>query len=196
MLLLILLKNKSILIMYMSDEKLNLEYEYELIKMTQNKNFLSFSVLDCYNPYDEEQNDKIQFAYESIKKYTNTNHFKNNLEDNYSIETNNKDFKIGDVLYTTKYKNRNTFKFIDSKDCYYEIIRITPKRVYVRNLLCNPILSLYIDSYSDEKNIFVCVIKKGLYYSGIIRPLNKNRIKKVYRFNEYVYAYHNEFGLF
>lgn len=182
----------------MNDEKQNLEYEYSLIGMTEKKECLDF-ILFYYSLNNPEEEDQIINAYEEIKKYTNTNHFKNYYESNYLIKNLTfNDLKEGDVIYTKKFIEWKNRLLKGGNECYYQIVKITPKQIYIKNLLCHPIFRLFINEETEEndsfKNKFICVIKKDLFINDnikILKKTNQNDLE-VLRFNDFIYKNYSE----
>ena len=96
--------------------------------------------------------------YDIYLKYVNLDYIKNNACYNLKITDNTYNFKVGDVIY----KNGN----MNQKYNIYEVVNITKKRLYIRQL--RPQLIIQYDDKDDKhNNKKLYKVVKGEYGTGI-----------------------------
>lgn len=108
--------------------------------------------------------------YDIYLKYVDLDYVKNNMHYNIKITDHTYNFNVGDIIY----------KDVNINQCYnlYEVVRITGKRLYIRNLRPHHIIQ-YNDKDDKHNNKALYKVVKGDYntnsitYTPIKHYLNK-----------------------
>ena len=173
-------------------EHKEIETEYELIDLINNNDSINLMTYDSKDSIEE-----YIHHHTIYKNLTNCRFFKeNNKRFKIYDEKDGDIYNVGDVIYTYDYADEFCFQTYNGLDLYYEIVRMTDKMIFIRQLEVYPLIKfLEYDNYEKTHKYYercFCVVKLGVYKNNKIHRKKKYKRWKALRTDSMCINWYND----